>query len=164
GFTVWVIYSMNTLGPSRRGTRRHAREGISRKMVLNLDLNSPPVECQFPEGTSGCRHPRISRGTSVSVDPQPGNPTRRPQGSAPSNDCSNGGLIDVELIEDEVVILSSPRGFPLVLASSWLLIYLSLERAIRNQPVTVVLDDDPETNLRRSVEVFSMHGDGNFTG
>lgn len=128
---VWVTYSMNTLGPSRKGTRRHAREGVSRKMVLNLDLNSPPVECQLPEGTSGCRHPRISRGTSISVDPQPGNPAGRQQGSsAPSNDCLNGGLIDVELIEDEVVILSSPRGFPLVLASSWLLIYLSMEGAI----------------------------------
>ncbi|URE37390.1 zinc finger, C3HC4 type, domain containing protein [Musa troglodytarum] len=133
---------MSTLGPSRRGTRRHAREGISRKMVLNLDLNSPPVECQLPEGTSGCRQPRISRGTSMSVDPQPGNPTGRQQGSsAPSNDCLNGGLIDVELIEDEVVILSSPRGFP-----------LRRNHCRRNQPVTVVLDEDPETNLRRSGE------------
>ncbi|XP_018685152.2 uncharacterized protein LOC103993493 isoform X3 [Musa acuminata AAA Group] len=109
---------MNTLGPSRKGTGRHAREGVSRKMVLNLDLNSPPVECQLPEGTSGCRHPRISRGTSISVDPQSGNPTGRQQGSsAPSNDCLNGGLIDVELIEDEVVILSSPRGEQVVRSS-----------------------------------------------
>ncbi|XP_064934520.1 uncharacterized protein LOC135582540 isoform X4 [Musa acuminata AAA Group] len=112
------VYSMNTLGPSRKGTRRHAREGVSRKMVLNLDLNSPPVECQLPEGTSGCRHPRISRGTSISVDPQSGNPTGRQQGSsAPSNDCLNGGLIDVELIEDDVVILSSPRGEQVVRSS-----------------------------------------------
>ncbi|CAD5163622.1 unnamed protein product, partial [Musa acuminata subsp. malaccensis] len=132
---------MNTLGPSRKGTRRHARAGVSRKMVLNLDLNSPPVECQLPEGTSGCRHPRISRGTSISVDPQSGNPTGRQQGSsAPSNDCLNGGLIDVELIEDDVVILSSPRGLP-----------LRRNHSRRDHPVTVVLDEDPETNLRRSV-------------
>ncbi|XP_018685150.2 uncharacterized protein LOC103993493 isoform X1 [Musa acuminata AAA Group] len=133
---------MNTLGPSRKGTGRHAREGVSRKMVLNLDLNSPPVECQLPEGTSGCRHPRISRGTSISVDPQSGNPTGRQQGSsAPSNDCLNGGLIDVELIEDEVVILSSPRGLP-----------LRRNHSRRDHPVTVVLDEDPKTNLRRSGE------------
>ncbi|CAL9144484.1 unnamed protein product [Musa hybrid cultivar] len=132
---------MSTLGPSRQGSKRHARDGIHAKMVPNLDLNFPPVECQQCDGTSGSRHPQISRGTSFSAVPYPSPASEQQQGSsAPSSDRSHSDFIDLELMEDEVVTLSSSRGLP-----------LGRNHFRRNQPVTMILEEDLETDLRQPV-------------
>ncbi|RRT53157.1 hypothetical protein B296_00018585 [Ensete ventricosum] len=124
--------NMSTLGQSRRGSKRHARDGIHAKMVPNLDLNFPPADCQQCEGTSGSIHPRISRGTSFSGVPQPSHASEQQQGSsAPSSDRSHSAFIDLELMEDEVVTLSSSRGLPLVILS---------EESLQKEPAR---DSDP---------------------
>lgn len=124
---------MSTLGPSRQGSKRqHARDGIHAKMVPNFDLNFPPVECQQCDGTSGSRHPQISRGTSFSGIPQPSPAIEQQQGSAaPSSDRSHSAFIDLELMEDEVVTLSSSSGLLLVIPSLLVYyIYLSMLKCI----------------------------------
>lgn len=94
------------------------RDDISGKMVLNLDLNFPPLECWLAEGTSGSRHPWISI-------TQIGDAIESQQGStAPPSDRLNNSIIDLESIEDEVVTLASSRGFPQVLP---LVTYLYVE-------------------------------------
>ncbi|WOL03715.1 E3 ubiquitin-protein ligase [Canna indica] len=109
---------------------RHAQDSsIGGKMVRNLDLNFPPVECQPSGGTSGSRQPQVYRGAR-----QPFHATGQQQGiSMPSS-----SFIDLDLIEDDVVTLSSSRGCP-----------SGRNYFRRNQPLTVILDEDLETNLRK---------------
>ncbi|KAG1330891.1 E3 ubiquitin-protein ligase RNF4 [Cocos nucifera] len=109
-------------------------------MVLNVDLNVPPLESSMADGASGSAHPCISQGATVSVNPQCNHSTRGQQGAVPT---SNNGLrsspIDVEALEDDVEMFSSLRGFS-----------ETRNRARRNQPVMVVLDEDLETRPRPS--------------
>lgn len=110
-----IVRSMTNLGPSRRVTKRSARDNIQSKMVLDVDLNSPPLEIHEQEASSGSRHPAASQGTSASINPRHIYPTGQHQGSAPQPyDVLDSSLIDVDAIEDEVQMLSSPRGFPQV--------------------------------------------------
>ncbi|THU56072.1 hypothetical protein C4D60_Mb11t13410 [Musa balbisiana] len=125
--------SMNTLRPSTRGATMSVRDDISGKMVLNLDLNFPPLECWLAEGTSGSRHPWISI-------TQIGDAIESQQGStAPPSDRLNNSIIDLESIEDEVVTLASSRGFP-----------QGRDSFRRSQPVIVVPDEDLGINYRRA--------------
>ncbi|RWW52909.1 hypothetical protein BHE74_00040642, partial [Ensete ventricosum] len=128
-----LMYSMNTLRPSTRGATMYVRDDISGKMVLNLDLNFPPLECWLAEGTSGSRHPWISI-------TQIGDAIESQQGStAPPSDRLNNSIVDLESIEDEVVTLASSRG-------------LSQGRDYlrRIQPVTVIPDENLGINYRRA--------------
>lgn len=100
---------MSNLGSSARGAKRHARDGAVGKMVLDIDLNFPPVECPS-ERASGSRQSRVSRGAR-----HPYHATEQQNGSA----APSSSFIDVELIEDEVVTLSSSRGFPVVIHIAW---------------------------------------------
>lgn len=88
------------------------------KMVLNVDLNVPPLKSSLADGASGSAHPRVSQGATVPVNPQCSHSTRGQQGAVPT---SNNGLssspIDVEASEDEVEMFSSLRGFRQVCAS-----------------------------------------------
>nr|XP_018674747.1 PREDICTED: uncharacterized RING finger protein C548.05c [Musa acuminata subsp. malaccensis] len=109
-------------------------------MVLDVDLNSPPLEIHEQEASSGSRHPAASQGTSASINPRHIYPSGQHQGSAPQPyDVLDSSLIDVDAIEDEVQMLSSPRGFP-----------QARNHSRRNQPVTVVLDEDLDTSSRIS--------------
>lgn len=109
-----IIYSMTKLGPSRQVTKRRARDDIRAKMVLGVDLNTPPLEGHEQEASSGSRHPPVSQRTSVSIT-RCNHPTGQQQGSLLStNYGTNSLLIDVDAIEDEVQLLSSSRGFPQV--------------------------------------------------
>ncbi|RWW74616.1 hypothetical protein BHE74_00017444 [Ensete ventricosum] len=127
---------MTNLGPSRRVTKRSARDNIQSKMVLDVDLNSPPLEIHEQEASSGSRYPAASQGTSASINSRGIYPTGQHQQSAPlPYDVSDSSLIDVDAIEDEVQMLSSPRGFP-----------QARNHSRRNQPVTVVLDEDFDTS------------------
>ncbi|THU52300.1 hypothetical protein C4D60_Mb10t02540 [Musa balbisiana] len=128
-------------------------------MVLDVDLNSPPLEIHEQEASSGSRHPAASQGTSASINPRHIYPTGQHQGSAPQPyDVLDSSLIDVDAIEDEVQMLSSPRGFPQVDAIEDEVQMLSSPRGFpqarnhsrRNQPVTVVLDEDLDTSSRIS--------------
>ncbi|CAL9206406.1 unnamed protein product [Musa hybrid cultivar] len=125
--------SMNTLRPSTRGATMSVRDDISGNMVLNLDLNFPPLECWLAEGTSGSRYPWISI-------TQIGDAIESQQGStAPPSDRLNNSIIDLESIEDEVVTLASSRGFP-----------QGRDSFRRSQPVIVVPDEDLRINYRRA--------------
>ncbi|XP_010926747.1 uncharacterized protein [Elaeis guineensis] len=109
-------------------------------MVLNVDLNVPPLESWMPNGASGSAHPWESQGVTVPVNPQCGHSTRGQQGAVlTSNNGLRSSPIDVEALEDDVEMFSSLRGFP-----------QTRNRARRNQPVTVVLDEDLETRPRHS--------------
>ncbi|URD84627.1 zinc finger, C3HC4 type, domain containing protein [Musa troglodytarum] len=110
----------------------YVRDDISGKMVLNLDLNFPPLECWLAEGTSGSRHPWISI-------TQIGDAIESQGSTAPPSDRLNNSIIDLESIEDEVVTLASSRGFP-----------QGRDYFRRSQPVTVVPDEDLGINYRRA--------------
>ncbi|XP_008802237.1 E3 ubiquitin-protein ligase BRE1-like [Phoenix dactylifera] len=131
---------MSTWELLRRSGKRQARDGTRVKMVLNVDLNVPPLESWSADGASGSAHPCVSQGAAVPVNPQCSHSTRGQQGVVPT---SNNGLsslpIDVEALEDEVEMLSSLREFP-----------QTRNHARRNQPVTVVLDGDLESRPRQS--------------
>ncbi|THU59686.1 hypothetical protein C4D60_Mb07t04670 [Musa balbisiana] len=137
---------MTKLGPSRQVTKRRARDDIRAKMVIGVDLNTPPLEGHEQEASSGSRHPPVSQRTSVSITPRCNHPTGQQQGSLLStNYGTNSLLIDVDAIEDEVQLLSSSRGFP-----------QGRNCSRRNQPVTVVLDEDTDTHSRRSEGLVTM--------
>ncbi|URE42903.1 zinc finger, C3HC4 type, domain containing protein [Musa troglodytarum] len=109
-------------------------------MLVFSDLNSPPLEIHEQEASSGSRHPAASQGTSDSINHRSIYPTGQHQRSAPQPyDVLDSSLIDVDAIEDEVQMLSSPRGFP-----------QGRNHSRRNEPVTVVLDEDLDTSSRIS--------------
>ncbi|XP_010927696.1 E3 ubiquitin-protein ligase complex slx8-rfp subunit slx8 [Elaeis guineensis] len=114
---------MSAWEPWRRSSRRQARNGTGAKMVLNLDLNVPPVESWLPEGASGSAHPCVSQEAAVPVHPQRSTPTREQQGVVPIP--NNRLIIDVDALDDEV--------------ETW-------NWVSRNQSVMVVLDEDLESN------------------
>lgn len=99
---------MSAWEPWRRSSRRRARNGTGANMVLNLDLNAPPVESWLPEGASGSSHPCVSQEAAVPVHPQRSTPTREHQGVVPSN---NGLIIDVDALDDEAEVIYSSRLF-----------------------------------------------------
>ncbi|WOL17950.1 hypothetical protein Cni_G26743 [Canna indica] len=120
---------MTSVGPSGRVSKRHNRA----KIVVDVELSLSTEH-------SGCVHPRVRRGTSVSISSQRIPTTEQQQGSAhPLCDSSNDLVIDLEAIDDEVQMLSSSRGFP-----------PARDRSRRNRPVTVILDEELDTNSRRS--------------
>ncbi|MCD7466520.1 hypothetical protein HAX54_003324 [Datura stramonium] len=116
-----------------RYTRNHSR----RKAVLDVDLNfAPPSDNRDQEGTSSRVVPgsdiRDQEGTSSRVVPGDMPPAQRGASSAPVP-------IDVEALDDDVVIISSPRALAEAKNSY-----------MRTRGQVILVDEDSEDRLPSS--------------
>lgn len=101
---LFLAYEGNQAGTYMK---KHLPDSTGGKMILDLDLNSLPVECHLLEGTSAAFDPYHTAGQQQESSAQP------------------TSIIDVEEIEDEDLAPSSSGGFTVVIPS-WLIIHMFL--------------------------------------